>query len=67
RSISNTKITLAGMGQCWLVELRMRPSQSPDLNVNDLGFFAALKSRLWRANACSVGATVTAVAAAVLA
>ena len=33
----------AGMGRGWLVELKTQPSQSPDLNVNDLGFFASLK------------------------
>ena len=44
----------AGMGRGWLVELKTQPSQSPDLNVNDLGFFASLKSRVWRANASSV-------------
>ncbi|CAN0464352.1 unnamed protein product [Laminaria digitata] len=44
----------AGMGRGWLVELKTQPSQSPDLNVNDLGFFASLKSRVWRANAGSV-------------
>ena len=42
------------MGLGWLVELKTQPSQSPDLNVNDLGFFASLKSRVWRANASSV-------------
>ncbi|CAN0246078.1 unnamed protein product, partial [Laminaria digitata] len=44
----------AGMGRGWLVELKTQPLQSPDLNVNDLGFFASLKSRVWRANANSV-------------
>ena len=44
----------AGMGRGWLVELKTQPSQSPDLNVNDLGFFASLKSRVWRASASSV-------------
>ena len=44
----------AGMGRGWLVELKTQPSQSPDLNVNDLGFFASLKSRVWRANVSSV-------------
>ena len=28
-------------------ELVTEPAQSPDLNVNDLGFFASLKSRVW--------------------
>ena len=37
-----------------MVELKTQPSQSPDLNVNDLGFFASLKSRVWRASASSV-------------
>ncbi|CAN0403648.1 unnamed protein product, partial [Laminaria digitata] len=48
----------AGMGRGWLVELKTQPSQSPDLNVNDLGFFASLKSRVWRANANSVNELV---------
>ena len=42
------------MGRGWLVELRTQPSQLPDLNVNDLGLFASLKSRVSRANASSV-------------
>ena len=25
-----------------------QPAQSPDLDVNDLGFFASLKSRVWK-------------------
>ena len=48
----------AGMGRGWLVELKTQPSQSPDLNVNDLGFFASLKSRVWRASASSVNELV---------
>ena len=44
----------AGMGRGWLVELKTQPSQSPDLNVNDSGFFASLKSRVRRANASAV-------------
>ena len=31
-----------------------QPAQSPDFNVNGLGFFASLKSRVWGMNACSV-------------
>ena len=37
-----------------MVEFKTQPSQSPDINVNDLGFFVSLKSRVWRANASSV-------------
>ncbi|CAM9813318.1 unnamed protein product, partial [Pylaiella littoralis] len=44
----------AGMGRGWLVTLKTQPSQSPDLNVNDLGFFASLKSKVWGANASAV-------------
>ncbi|CAM9362117.1 unnamed protein product, partial [Laminaria digitata] len=44
----------AGMGRGWLVELVTQPSQSPDLNINDLGFFASLKSRVWGMNASTV-------------
>lgn len=29
-------------------ELVTQPAQSPDLNTNDLGFFASLNSRVWR-------------------
>lgn len=36
----------AGMGLGWLVELVTQPAQSPDLNINDLGFFSSLKSRV---------------------
>ena len=32
----------------WNIQLVRQPAQSPDLNVNDLGFFASLKSRVWR-------------------
>ena len=44
----------AGMGHGWLVELVTQPAQSPDLNSNDLGFFASLKSRVWGMNASTV-------------
>ena len=37
-----------------MVELVTQPAQSPDLNVNDLGFFASLKSRVWGMNASSI-------------
>ncbi|CAM9506149.1 unnamed protein product, partial [Sphacelaria rigidula] len=48
----------AGVGRGWLVELVTRPSQSPDFNINDLGFFASLKSRVWGMNASTVGELV---------
>ena len=35
-------------------ELVTEPAQSPDLNVNDLGFFASLKSRVWGINASTI-------------
>ncbi|CAM9716335.1 unnamed protein product [Sphacelaria rigidula] len=44
----------AGMGRGWLVELVTQPSQSPDLNINDLGFCTSLKSRVWGMNASTV-------------
>ncbi|CAM9188403.1 unnamed protein product, partial [Laminaria digitata] len=47
-------LSSAGMGRGWLVEFKTQPLQSPDLNVNDLGFLASLKSRVWKANANSV-------------
>ncbi|CAM9147052.1 unnamed protein product, partial [Laminaria digitata] len=31
-----------------------QPAQSSDLNINDLGFFASLKSRAWGMNAGTV-------------
>ena len=37
-----------------MVELKTQPSQSPDLNVDDMGVLASLKSRVCRANAISV-------------
>ena len=37
-----------------MVELVTQPAQSPDLNVNDLWFFASLKSREWGMNASSI-------------
>ncbi|CAM9592210.1 unnamed protein product, partial [Sphacelaria rigidula] len=43
----------AGMGRGWIVELVTQPAQSPDMNVNDLGFFTSLKSRVWGMNASS--------------
>ena len=48
----------AGMGRGWLVELVTQPSQSPDLNITDLGFFASLKSRVWGMNASSANELV---------
>ena len=42
------------MGRGWMVELVTQPAQSPDLNVNVLGFFASLKSRVWEMNASSI-------------
>ncbi|CAN0061435.1 unnamed protein product, partial [Laminaria digitata] len=44
----------AGMGRGWMVELVTQPAQSPDLKVNDLGFFASLKSRVWGMNTSSI-------------
>ena len=44
----------AGMGRGWMVELVTQPAQSPDLNVNVLGFFASLTSRVWEMNASSI-------------
>ena len=37
-----------------MVELVTQPAQSPDLNVNDLGFFASLEWRVWGMNASSI-------------
>ena len=44
----------AGMGRGWMVELVTQPAQSSDLNVNDMGFFASLKSGVWGMNASSI-------------
>ena len=35
-------------------ELVTQPAQSPDLNVNELGFFASLKSKVWGINASTI-------------
>ena len=45
---------IAGMGHGWLVELVTQPAQSPHLKINDLGFFASLKSKVWGMNASTV-------------
>ena len=37
-----------------MVELVTQPAQSPDLNVNDLGFFTSRESRVWGMNAGSI-------------
>ncbi|CAM9788620.1 unnamed protein product, partial [Sphacelaria rigidula] len=37
-----------------MTELVTQPAQLPDLNVNDLGFFTSLKSRVWGMNASSI-------------
>ena len=47
-------LSSAGMGRGWMVDLVMQPAQSPDLNVNDLGFFASLTSSVWGMNASSI-------------
>ena len=36
----------AGTGDRWTVKFVTQPAQSPDFNVNDLGFFRSLKSRI---------------------
>ncbi|CAM9249779.1 unnamed protein product [Sphacelaria rigidula] len=40
----------AGMGR----EPVTQPSKSPDLNINDLGCCASLKSRVWEVNPSSI-------------
>ena len=37
-----------------MVELVPQPARSPDLNVNNLGVFASLTSRVWGMNASSI-------------
>ncbi|CAM9958418.1 unnamed protein product, partial [Sphacelaria rigidula] len=44
----------AAMGRSWMVELVTQPAQSRDLNVNNLGFSAYLKSRVWGMNVSSI-------------
>ena len=39
-------LQLAGCGDGWTMEIITQSSQSPDVNINDLGFFNALKSRV---------------------
>ena len=36
----------AGNEGHWSINLIMQPAQSPDLNINDLGFFRSLKTRV---------------------
>ena len=36
----------AGNDQNWSIKLITQPAQSPDLNINDLGFFRSLKTRV---------------------
>ena len=52
-------LTSAGMGRGWMVELVTQPAQSPHLNVNDLGFFASLKMRVWGMNSSSIDELVS--------
>ncbi|CAN0304317.1 unnamed protein product [Laminaria digitata] len=44
-----------------MVELVTQPAQSPDLNVNDLGFFASLESRVWGMNATTIDELVNTI------
>jgi hypothetical protein len=39
-------LELAGSGECWTMKFITQSSQSPDVNINDLGFFNSLKSRV---------------------
>ena len=36
----------AGLEGGWNIKFHTQPSQSPDLNINDLGFFASIKARV---------------------
>lgn len=42
------KLSLAGRKYGWNINLVTPPAQSPDLNINDLGLFPSLKSRVWK-------------------
>ena len=42
------ELNLAGKVEGWNIKLITQPAQSPDLNINDLGFFSSLKSRVWQ-------------------
>ena len=44
-----------------MIELVMQPSQSPHLNINNLGFFASLMSRVWGMNEGSIDELVETV------
>ena len=39
-------LKLAGSGDGWTMKVITQSSQSPDVNINDLGFFNSLKSRV---------------------
>jgi hypothetical protein len=43
----------AGTGDGWTVKVVTQPAQSPDLNINDLGFFHSLKSKIKKIKAYS--------------
>ena len=42
------RLNEAGKEGGWNIKLVTQPAQSPDLNINDLGFFCSLKSRVWQ-------------------
>lgn len=45
---ASNKLTSGGREGGWDIRVFRQPAQSPDLNVNDLGFVASLKSRVWK-------------------
>lgn len=45
---TENKLNEAGEERSWKIKLVTQPAQPPDLSINDLGFFAFLKSLVWR-------------------
>jgi hypothetical protein len=39
-------LELAGTGEGWTVKVVTQPAQSPDLNLNNLGFFHSIKTKV---------------------
>ncbi len=44
----------AGKQGPWSIKLVTQPTQSPDLNINNLGFFSSLKTRVLEARFSSI-------------
>ena len=58
-----SKLNATGREGGWNIKLVTQPAQSPDLNVNDLGFFASLESVVWKEGYESVDEMVAGIPA----